>query len=415
VSGCAPSLVADPAAELEKSAGRAPKPPAGEREGRLRRARAALEARGLDGLLAYGSAGVNADPIRYLAGYVHAFPGASSLLLLPVERDPVLLVDQPWHLPEAARMASVEDVRPCPSPGRGWLADEFRASLAGAATDAGLARARLGVFAGAMPAAHADALREALPAASLVPADGVWDDLVATPSDYDVEAIRATAAIADEGLRAAVEAAGDGVPEYEVCLSSLRRMSALGAEFLHGSGFSTHVNIGSYSEAISNVRPFLHTTRPLAAGEMFWLDLSASHAGCYTDTDRTVAIGEPSERQRELYEVTRAMYDVLLEHARPGTPGGVLWERAQRVAREAGYADFLNHVYLGHATGITTSARPFVAPGETAELRAGAFLNVEPGIFVPGVGAACIENTLAIGEQEAEAINAFPIDIQVVA
>ena len=69
---------------------------------------------------------------------------------------------------------------------------------------------------------------------------------------------------------------------------------------------------------------------------------------------------------------------------------------------------------LGHTTGITTSSRPVVAHGETAELVAGSFLNLEPGIFVPGVGSACIENTVYVTETGAEPINGFGLDIQVV-
>src|SRR5919109_941479 len=103
------------------------------------------------------------------------------------------------------------------------------------------------------------------------------------------------------------------------------------------------------------------------------------------------------------------MYEVMLAEARPGISGGELWEKANAVAEEAGYAAYSNHVYLGHTTGITTSSRPVVARGETEPLRAGSFLNVEPGIFVPGVGSACIENTLHITEAGAQPINAFPI------
>ena len=54
---------------------------------------------------------------RYLAGYVHVFPGASSLLVIPLEGTPVLLIDQPWHLEEASRMSWIEDVRAVPEPG----------------------------------------------------------------------------------------------------------------------------------------------------------------------------------------------------------------------------------------------------------------------------------------------------------
>ena len=397
-------------AELEKSAGRAPKPPAEEREGRLRRTRAAMERHGVEGLVVYGSAGVNADPIRYLSGYVHVFPGASSLLLLPLDREPVLLVDQGWHLDEARRMSWVEDVRELPPPGRTWLARELDAALRDALSATGLSGKRLGVFAAAMPVA----LGAPLEGAALADAAPVWEELVASPSDYDAAAIRRTAQVADEGLAAAVEAAAAGVPEHEVCLAALERMAAAGAEFLHGSGYSTHINIGSFSDVVSNVRPFLFTSRPLEEGQMFWLDLSASHEGCYTDTDRTISVGEPSPAQRELYELTAEMYRVLAEGARPGVSGGELWESATRVAAEAGHAEHSNLVYLGHTTGITTSSRPVIAKGETATIVEGSFLNVEPGIFVPGVGSACIENTLHITSTGATAINGFGTEVHVV-
>lgn len=397
-------------AELEKSAGRAPKPPADERRGRLQRVRAAMERHGIEGLVVYGSAGVNPDPIRYLSGYVHVFPGASSLLFVPLDRDPVLLVDQGWHLEEARKMAFVEDVRAFPSPSRTWLADELRGALRDALSATGLAGKRLGVFSASMPLA----LDVSLETVGHVDATPVWEELVASPSDHDAAMIRQTAQVADEGLAGAVEAAGRGVPEYEVCLAALERMAAAGAEFLHGSGYSTHVNIGSFSDVVSNVRPFLFSRRPLQEGQMFWLDLSASHAGYYTDTDRTISVGEPTAEQRELYEITDEMYSVLLAEARPGVRGGDLWERANQVAVAAGYGASSNLVYLGHTTGITTSSRPVVAKGESATLTAGSFLNVEPGIFVPGVGSACIENTLHLTEANATPINRFGIDIHVV-
>ena len=311
-------------------------------------------------------------------------------------------------------MSWVEDVRAYPAPARRWLADELRAALGDAAAAAGLAGGRIGVFSGEMPAVYSDVLAASVPDARFEEGAPVWQELVASPSAYDAEQIRRTAAVADEGLAAAVEAAGAGVSEHDVCLASLGRMAALGAEFLHGSGLSTHINIGSFSDVVSNVRPYLFSARPLEEGQMFWLDLSASYAGCYTDTDRTISVGEPTREQRDIYEVTAEMYRVMLAEARAGVRGGDLWERANQVAVDAGYGDYSNHVYLGHTTGITTSSRPVVARGESAELRSGSFVNVEPGIFVPGVGSACIENTLYVTDDRAEAINEFGIEIHVV-
>jgi Xaa-Pro aminopeptidase len=265
-----------------------------------------------------------------------------------------------------------------------------------------------------MPSIYADVLSASLPDAINVEATPVWEELVGSPSVYDGEMIRATARVADAGFAAAVETAGAGVPEYEVCFASLRAMASLGAEFLHGSGVSTHINIGSFSDAISNVRPFLYSSEPLEQGQMFWLDLSASHAGYYTDSDRTISVGEPNEEQRRIFDATTEIYRVMCSEARAGITGGELWELANRVVEEAGYAEYSNHIYLGHTTGIATSVRPVVAKGETAELRAGSFLNIEPGIFVPGVGSACVEDTLYLTDDGATPINEFGTEVHVV-
>jgi Xaa-Pro aminopeptidase len=407
------STTLDPHAEIEKAKGRAPQPPVEEQIGRLNRTRESMERHGIDVLFIYGSAG-SPEMTRYLAGYVHVFPGASSLLVIPLEEAPVLLIDQPWHLEEAARMSWVEDVRHYPNPVRKWLADELQSTIRDAVQTASAPSPRVGVFAGLMPSIYADVLSASLPDATSVEAIPVWEELVGSPSDYDGEMIRATARLADAGFAAAVETAGAGVPEYEVCLASLRAMASLGAEFLHGSGVSTHINIGSFSDAISNVRPFLHSSEPLEQGQMFWLDLSASHAGYYTDSDRTISVGEPNEEQRRIFDATTEIYRVMCSEAAAGMSGGELWELANRVVEDAGYAEYSNHIYLGHTTGIATSVRPVVAEGETAELRAGSFLNIEPGIFVPGVGSACIEDTLYLTEDGATPINEFGTEVHVV-
>jgi Xaa-Pro aminopeptidase len=407
------STTIDPHAEVEKARGRAPQPPVEEQVGRLNRTRESMERHGIDVLLLYGSS-ASPEMTRYLAGYVHVFPGASSLLVIPLEGSPVLLIDQPWHLVEAARMSWIEDVRQYPNPARKWLADELQAAIRQAVQTRGATSPRVGVFAGVMPSIYADVLSASLPDAINVEATPVWEELVGSPSAYDGEMIRATARVADAGFAAAVESAGAGVPEYEVCFASLRAMAALGAEFLHGSGVSTHINIGSFSDAISNVRPFLYSSEPLEQGQMFWLDLSASHAGYYTDSDRTISVGEPNEEQQRIFDATTEIYRVMCSEARAGITGGELWELANRVVEEAGYAEYSNHIYLGHTTGITTSVRPVVAKGETAELRAGSFLNIEPGIFVPGVGSACIEDTLYLTEDGATPINEFGTEVHVV-
>ena len=51
------------------------------------------------------------------------------------------------------------------------------------------------------------------------------------------------------------------------------------------------------------------------------------------------------------------------------------------------------------------SESPIIDEGVTTEIPADSVINVEPGIFVPGVGPANIENTVYVGDNEIEQIN----------
>jgi Xaa-Pro aminopeptidase len=346
-----------------------------------------LEEKGFDALLIFGSAEAMSEPVRYLAGYVHVFPTANSLVLIPREAEPILLIDQPWHLPEARKMSWIADLRTFPKASRRWLFDQTRSALVAALADRNLHRARIALIETELPVIYWRAITDGLPEARFEDGTDIWHRMVANPSQYDQRMIRETARVADAGHAAAVDASAVGAAEYEVCLAAYKSMAAMGAEFLHGSGSSTHVNIGSHSELISNVRPFLFTSRRLETGQMFWFDLTCSWAGYYNDCCRTISIGTPTPRQREIFQVCLDMYNEMSESSRPGVPGGKIWTKGHAVAERAGFGDYVNHVYFGHSTGIATSVRPVLARGETEEIRSNSFLSIEPGIFVPGVRA----------------------------
>ena len=400
--------------EVLKSKGLAPKPPVEEQKLRIDRCRKIMEAHDLDGILIFGSAATNPEPVRYLANYIHVYPSASSFFYLPVQGDPVLMIDQGWHVVEAKKMSWVEDVRYFPNVARRWLADELKKLFADILAGSGLKRGNLGVFDTEMPAGYMEILKEAGPDVRMLDAGPVWQDLVATPTEYDMAMIRKNALVADKGQETAARSFSEGRTEYEVCFESLSAMAAMGAEFLHGSGVSTHVNTGSFSDCVGNVRPYMFTARPAEKGQMFWFDLTASCAGYYTDCCRTISIGEPNKEQQKIYEVCAMMYRAMEEAVRPGVTGGEVWEVGNQVAEEFGWENNNNLVYLGHTTGITTSVRPVIVKGEKKEIKAGSFVNIEPGIFIPGVGSAGLENTLYVSEDDVKPINQYSLDLFVI-
>lgn len=396
-----------------KARGIAPTPPDAERDRRVDALRRRLDASDLDGLVVYGSGAVNHDPIRYLANFVNVFPRAQSILVAPRRGSPILLVDREWNRPQAERMTWLSDVRVVPVDGRREFA-ALVATLETALADAGLASGRVGVFESSTPTIQMRALETAAADATFVDGSDVWADLVRTPTPHDVECVERAAELADAGLAAVVEAAAAGRSEREVAFHALETMAERGAEFVHGSPISTHVDVGAGSEGSSNLQPFLFTERRLESGEMFWVDLIASYEGYYVDCDRTVCVGTPSPEQRALFDVCAEMHEAMRTAIEPGVTGEELWRRGYDVAASAGYDDYLNAVYLGHTTGATISSSPTVEPGVTGELTAGQFLNVEPGLMHPEIGSACIETTHRVTDDGAEQVTQFDTGLHVV-
>jgi Xaa-Pro aminopeptidase len=51
---------------------------------------------------------------------------------------------------------------------------------------------------------------------------------------------------------------------------------------------------------------------------------------------------------------------------------------------------------LGHAIGLETVELPYLQTGEPAELKPGMVLCIEPGLFIPGVAGAAIEQEVIV-------------------
>lgn len=391
--------------------GLAPDVPLEELKGRYRRAQRRCEECGFDAVLIYGAP---SEPswIRYLANYVHPFVIADSFLVIAPGRAPTLLVDREWFLEQAKEMSWVVDVRAFPYVEFDWgYAQIVRLmrDLFGLYSDG-----TLGICEVDMPTKYYRAIAEALPRAKLRDATAMLWDVLAEKSPYDIEMIRKTAKIADRAMKAALAACGPEVPEYEVGMAAERVAWESGCECEGGSQTRSRVIVGSGSTVVSNVRPYPFTHKRLKKGEMFFIDLSLCFQGYYIDFCRTVCIGSPTQRQRDVYEAVMEMFNEIYPAMRPGITGERLWDMGLEVARRTGFEKEINFVWLGHGTGLTLSEYPFFTRGENRALKANTFANLEPGIFPRGkVGTCSVEDTLFIGEQRTDLVTTCPRELHI--
>lgn len=178
-----------------------------------------------------------------------------------------------------------------------------------------------------------------------------------------------------------------GRSELEVAAAIDHEIAASGAR----PSFDTVVQSGPNS-AQPHLRP---GDRRLAAGDLVLLDFGAASGGYRADTTRTLVIGAPDARQREVHALVLAAHDAALGAIRPGATVGEVDEAARAVIRAGGLAGAFIH-RVGHGLGLETHEDPSLDPGGDAVLEEGMVVTVEPGVYLPGWGGVRIEDDVVV-------------------
>ena len=340
---------------------------------RLERLHRLLDEKDLEALLVS-----HPDNRRYLSG----FTGSVGLLLVSQER--ALLITDFRYVEQAGEEApDFEVVR---------LDRDFVELLPHLAEEVG---ARRIAFEGeAVNVAQHRRWQEAVAEVELVPQMGLIEGLREVKDEAELRLIREAVSLTDRALAYLLEVIAPGMSEREVAWKLEAFIHTHGAE---GLAFPSIVASGP-NAAKPHATP---SERPLGTSEPIVLDLGARVHGYCSDMTRTIVIGPPDDKFREVHQAVLEAQLAALEALRPGMSG----VEADRVAREAleasGYGDAFGHG-LGHGVGLAVHEGPSASPRSQDVLRPGMTLTVEPGVYLPGWGGVRVEDLVVIGEGGAE-------------
>ena len=231
---------------------------------------------------------------------------------------------------------------------------------------------------------------------SCIPLEGAPQELRQIKTPSEVLAIRKACKITADAFKAILPKIREGMTEKELQIELNFTMLRLGADTTAFDTIIAAGENGSLPHAIPG-------DRVIRRGDMITMDFGAKVGNYCADMTRTVALGQPSEEMRRIYDtVLRAQ--TMCEDALAAGKNCFDIDRLARDYIDArGYEGRFGHG-LGHSVGIDIHEEPRLSPACHEILKAGIVITVEPGVYVPGVGGVRIENTCLVKENGCEAL-----------
>ena len=217
---------------------------------------------------------------------------------------------------------------------------------------------------------------------------------IKTPTE--VLAIRKACRITADAFRAILPKIREGMTEKELQIELNAPMLRLGADTM---GFHTIIAAGE-NGSLPHAIP---GNRQIRRGDMITMDFGAKVGNYCADMTRTVALGQPSDEMRKIYDTVLRAQTMCEEALAAGKNCFDIDKLARDYIDARGYAGRFGHG-LGHAVGIDIHEEPRLSPSCQDILKANVVITVEPGVYVPGLGGVRIENTCLVKENGSEAL-----------
>lgn len=225
---------------------------------------------------------------------------------------------------------------------------------------------------------------------TLVPTAGAVERLRRIKDAGEIAIIREAVALSDTAFSHILTFIKPGMKETEVSLELETFMRRKGAT---STSFSTIVASGERSALPHGVA----SDRVIGTNEFLKMDFGALYKGYCSDMTRTVFIGEPTAKHRQIWDIVLEAQLACLSGLKPGMTGKEGDALARDIIAKYGYADNFGHG-TGHSVGMEIHESPNLNKRESSVLEPGMVVTVEPGIYLPGFGGVRIEDMVVITE-----------------
>ena len=167
-----------------------------------------------------------------------------------------------------------------------------------------------------------------------------------------------------------------------------------------GGGYDFSLSLLNEASAFPHGSKVVQTVRE---GSVILIDAGCTVHGYQSDISRTWVFGEPTAKQREVWNTVKRGQEIALETAKIGTPVGNIDKTVRAFYESKGWSKNyalpgLSH-RTGHGIGMDGHEHPYLVRNDVTPLAAGMCFSDEPGIYIPGEFGIRLEDCWCMTEQ----------------
>jgi Xaa-Pro dipeptidase len=242
------------------------------------------------------------------------------------------------------------------------------------------------------------------------------ETMLARKSPAEVELIRESGRWCSKAHRLLQAYSVPGNTEAEASLraqseTTLAMLAERGSGGILGSGDGVKAG---YRGQIGHRSAWAHAVAhniEFRAGHVLVSETGAPVWGYHAELERTMVIGEPSDRMRWLFDHMLAARRAAFGAIVPGATSAHVDGAVNAYFEDQGLTSYWRQ-HVGHGTGLRVHEEPFIDVGNPAPLLAGMVFTVEPGLYDSEVGGFRHSDTVAVTEDGYELLTEYPDDLE---
>ena len=232
------------------------------------------------------------------------------------------------------------------------------------------------------------ALVELFKGIKLVSTENLTETLRMIKNEEEKRLLEKSCAIADNAFETVFPHIKAGMSEFEVAAMLEFEMKKAGAtcpsfETIVASGKRSAMPHGTASEKI------------IEQGDFVVLDFGCVYKGYCSDITRTVAVGDITDKQRDIYNKVLTVQEECLGLIKPEAEAREIDLAARKMFKVWGIDKFFGHS-LGHGVGMDIHELPNLSSSSPYFLEPGMVVTDEPGIYLENEFGVRIEDTVFV-------------------